>query len=343
MSYPVDIEDLTAEWLSEVLDDDVSSVRAEAIGTGQTAASYRLTLDAVGGPRTLVAKVAAGDDDARRRVAGGYRREVGLYADLAATLDVRIPRCWHAVIGDDALRFTLLLEDLAPRTPGVQADGCSPARAGAAVENLAGLHASRWADQSLFALPYLDPPAARASFMGDLTLRCADVFLERYGDHLAATEVDTLHRCAAAVERWYPGAPETFALLHGDYRVDNLLFGAAEDDVVAIDWQTLAVGPPGRDLAYFLSMSLPVETRRSAEDELVAIYHASLLARGVGSYTLEECRRDYRQGALQAPVITMIGAALSTAERSSAADTMFLSMTARACTAVRDLGTLDLV
>ena len=342
MSSAVDIEDLTAEWLSQVLGSDVGSVTAEAIGTGQTAASYRLTLDAPGRPRTLVAKVATGPQDSRRSVAGGYRRVVGLYADLATTLAVRIPHCWHAAITDDGLRFTLLLEDLAPRTPGVQVDGCSPGRARAAGGNLAGLHASRWDDETLFALPYLDPPAARASFMGELTVRCADVFLERYRDRLDAADVETLRRSAAAVERWYPGDLEPLALLHGDYRLDNLMFGAADDDVVAIDWQTLAVGPPGRDLAYFAAISLPAGTRSTVEETLVADYHAALLARGV-EYTLDDCRRDYRRGALQAPMIAMIGAALSSAERSSAADVMFLSMAERACAAVRELGTLDLV
>ncbi|SEO86497.1 phosphotransferase family protein [Trujillonella endophytica] len=343
MSAPVDVDDLTAGWLAEVLGTDVRSLRAEAIGTGQTAASYRLTIDGAGGPATLVAKVATGADDVRRAVAAGFRREVGLYADLAGTLDVRVPRCWHAVITDDALRFTLLLEDLAPRRPGAQADGCSPARARAAVANLAGLHASRWNDPSLVDLPYLDPPAARASFMGGLTVRCAEVFLERYGDHLDGGDVETLRAAAAAVEGWYPGGSEPFALLHGDYRLDNLMFGDDEDDVVAIDWQTLAVGPPERDLAYFVANSLPVEARRAAEDDLIAGYHAALLARGVEHHTLADCRRGYRLGQLQAPMITMIGAALSTAERTPAADAMFLSMTRRGCAAVRDLGTLDLL
>ena len=40
-------------------------------------------------------------------------------------------------------------------------------------------------------------------------------------------------------------------------------------------------------------------------------------------------------------LITVLGCVYATAERSSAADAMFLSMTARACQAIRDLGTLD--
>jgi len=125
MDDVADIEDIDAEWLGNALDTEVRAVGIEQIGTGQTGAAYRLTLDAEGLPPTMIAKVAAGDEAARQRVGPGYRNEVGFYAHLRDGLDVRAPKCWHATISDDALRFTLLLEDLAPRVPGVQADGCS--------------------------------------------------------------------------------------------------------------------------------------------------------------------------------------------------------------------------
>ena len=49
--------------------------------------------------------------------------------------------------------------------------------------------------------------------------------------------------------------------MHGDYRLDNLMFPEHGDGVVAVDWQTLAIGPPGRDLAYFLATSVLVDDR----------------------------------------------------------------------------------
>ncbi len=138
--------ELTAAWLSDALGTDVRSVAHERIGSGVTGAAYRLALDSDGGPGTLVAKIAAGDEEARHRVRNGYRAEVGFYVELADTVDIRTPRCWHAAIDDDGTRFTLLLEDLAPRAPGVQAAGCSLEQADDAVRNLAGLHAPRWDD-----------------------------------------------------------------------------------------------------------------------------------------------------------------------------------------------------
>ncbi len=113
--------------------------------------------------------------------------------------------------------------------------------------------------------------------------------------------------------------------------------------VVAIDWQTLTIAPPARDLAYFLATSVDVAHRRAAERDLVAGYHAELVARGVDGYTLDRCFDDYRLGQLQAPMITTIGCMYATAERSEQADRMFLAMARRSCAAIRDLDALDAV
>ncbi|MDE2802992.1 MAG: hypothetical protein OXK21_08930, partial [Chloroflexota bacterium] len=41
-------------------------------------------------------------------------------------------------------------------------------------------------------------------------------------------------------------------------------------------------------------LSLPTETRREWQWELVDRYHAGLLERGIRDYGLDECKRDYR-------------------------------------------------
>jgi hypothetical protein len=59
--------------------------------------------------------------------------------------------------------------------------------------------------------------------------------------------------------------------------------------------------------------------------------------------TREQCDVEVRLGLLQAPMITMIGAAYATAARSSSADGMFLAMATRAAAALRDLDSFALV
>ena len=96
MNQVVDVDGLSADWLSQTLSREVRLLSCERIGTGQTAATYRLEVKAQGIPSTLVAKVAAGDENARRLVRGGVRNEVGFYAHIQPTVSIRAPRCWYA-------------------------------------------------------------------------------------------------------------------------------------------------------------------------------------------------------------------------------------------------------
>ena len=58
------------------------------------------------------------------------------------------------------------------------------------------------------------------------------------------------------VTPWLLAEPDRFSLMHGDYRLDNMLFDPDRTRVTVVDWQTLGVGLPARDLAYFLATSL---------------------------------------------------------------------------------------
>ena len=340
------VDDLTPAWLSAALGRTVTAVTTERIGTGQIGTSYRLGLTYEGdaGPATLVAKLAGGDPAARDRVKEGCAKEVGFYLHLASTVDVRIPRCWYGAIAEDKRTFTLLLDDLAPSVPGVQAEGCTAARALDAVRNLAGLHAPRWDDESLLGFDFLAPATPEgAAFLGEVLRGATEEFVELYRSRLGDDDVATLRSAAEAITPWQLARARPMALLHGDYRLDNLMFPPEGDGVVALDWQTATVGPPLRDVAYFLGTSLVPELRREHERELVAAYHEALVARGVGGYDADTCWDDYRLGHLQGPMITVLGRIYATAQPSEQADGMFLAMATRSCAAIRELRSLELV
>ena len=341
-----DVDQLTPAWLSAALGQDVTAVSAEQIGTGQIGTSHRLHLTYAGdpGPASLVAKMASGDAAARDRVKDGFANEVGFYTQLADGVDIRIPRCWYGAISDDKTSFTLLLDDLAPRVPGVQADGCSVAQAADAVRNVAGLHAPRWDDETLLALDFVTAATPEgAAFMGEILKTATEQFVDRYAAQLATEDVATLRDVAEAIAAWQVARPRPLALIHGDYRLDNLMFPLEGDGVVALDWQTVTVGPPLRDVAYFLGTSLVPELRRVSEEELVAEYHRAISGRGVTGYGSERCWEDYRLGHLQGPMITVLGCIYATAERSDRADGMFLAMATRSCAAIRELRSLELL
>ncbi len=87
MKKAIDIADVSAEWLTAMLGYEIRSIDVQKIGTGQMGTACRIGLDADQGAKTVVVKCAAGEPDARQRVSGGYRREVGFYSELADRVD----------------------------------------------------------------------------------------------------------------------------------------------------------------------------------------------------------------------------------------------------------------
>jgi hypothetical protein len=226
----------------------------------------------------------------------------------------------------------------------VQIESCSLDQAEDAVANLAALHAPRWNDSALPEMKGMglaDP--ASAQFVGEIFATAVDEFIVRF-DALGDEDAATLHRCAEAISSWLLTRPVPYAVVHGDYRLDNLMFPPSGRGVSALDWQTVGVAPPGRDLGYFLGTALRPENRRRWEGDLVSLYFDEVSRRGVQEYSGSECFDDYRLGQLQGPFITILGCIYgATAERSPDADEMFISMATRSCAAIRELESLSLV
>ncbi len=342
MTVPVGPGDLTADWLTGALGVPVASVAVTAVGTGQTGSSHRVVVTYAKPtdlPVSFVAKLGAEDPEVRARVAHGYRAEVAFYDRIAPTVDVPVPRCFASRITEDGTVFALLLEDLAPAQQGDQIAGCSPDLVVRGAVALAGLHGPRWCDPTwkdldVLTLPLVDEQTAPG--MGDLVRMATDVFLSTLGNRMSLQDRETLDAVPAKIPAWLLAAPERFALLHGDYRLDNLMLLPTR--LTVVDWQTLAVGLPARDLAYWITTSLEPEVRKAAEEQAISAYHAQL---GVDGYDLATCEEDYRLGQLHVPLIATLGWAFTTqTERGGA---MMLAMVRRSCAALRDLGTLELL
>jgi aminoglycoside phosphotransferase (APT) family kinase protein len=325
---------ITPAWLSETLDRPVTSLTVTPIGTGQTGCTYRLHLD---DGDTLVAKTGAEDPDVRQRVAYGYRAELAFYGEVAPTVDVPVPTVHAAVATDDCSQFVLLMDDLAPAVQGDQIAGTTEAVVIAGARALAGLHGPRWCDPAWKELPFLTMPLATdesAQGMGDLARMATDTFLQTLGERMTAEERATLDAFPKAVPEWLLQHPERFALLHGDFRLDNLMLHP-DGGVTVVDWQTLTVGLPARDLAYWVTTSVDPQTRRRIESDAVSSYHQALDAPG---YDLATCEEDYRAGQLHTLLITTLGWAFTT--QTARGGDMMTVMAQRACAAIRDLGVL---
>jgi hypothetical protein len=348
--YPGDV---TPDWLSTVLSDgrphvDVSEVDVVAIGTGQTGATYRVTAGYTTNPgdlpKTFVIKLPAQDDTVRERVTIGYRSECAFYATVADRVRVPTPQCFYCEITEDALDYALLLADQAPAVQGDQIAGCGEQEARLTVAALAGLHGPSWCDPFWLDLPGLAfprPDEASANGLGEVAKMSADITLQKLGDRMSPEDRETFTTAMGLVTPWLLGEVDRFALLHGDYRLDNLLFDPDRTRVTVVDWQTLGVGLPARDLAYFTATSLNSQLRQTIEKDLVDEYYRTLLDYGVTGYDPETCWRDYRLGMPQALLISALGFAFATATERG--DDMVLAMLGRGCQAIRELGTLELI
>ena len=350
---PVAPEQVTPQWLSAVLMSTdpgvvVAHVDVTPIGTGQTGATFRVAARyAAGGrdlPASFVVKLPAQDEAVRDRVALSYRSEHAFYTEVAHTVAVPLPRCYHCAIADDGAQFVLLLADMAPAVQGDQILGCTVTEARLAVTALAGLHGPRWCDPAWLeftgtVMPISDDAGARG--LGDITVLAAQITLEKLGPRMTPADRDTVLESAQLIAEWLLHSPDRFSLLHGDYRIDNLLFDPDRARVTAVDWQTLAVGLPARDVAYFIATSLQPAERAANERALVDAYHHALIDHGVTGYDAETCWQDYCLGMLQVPLISTLGFAFSAA--TDRGDEMMLTMMHRGSQAIRELKTLELV
>ena len=349
MTIPCKPEDLTADWLGGVLGTPVASVEVTAIGTGQTGATYRVAATYAGGPgdapATFAVKLPAQDDAVRERVALGYLSEVEFYSTVTTQVAIPVPGCFHSEISFDGADFVLLMADMAPAVQGDQIAGCTTDEAALAVEALAGLHGPSWGDRRWFDLPSIVMPkpgdAEAAKGLGDVAVMAADITLDKLGGKVSDEDRVTLTTSMALVSPWLMAEPERFSLMHGDYRLDNLLFDPERTRVTVVDWQTIGLGLPARDLAYFTATSLRPDDRAGLERDLVQRYHRALVGYGVPDYDLQTCWQDYRLGVLQAPLLTTLGYAF--AASTERGDEMILTMLHRGCRAIRELDAIELV
>ena len=302
--------------------------------------------------RDLIVKLSSEDETSRQtgiqqRI---YLREVCFYRDIKSLVTIPTPDCYFADCEPDGANFALLLEDLSPAVQGDQMSGCSLSLAASAVFALVGLHAPTWRNTQLREHPVLAVASVDESNENyrQLFKQLLPAFLDRYNDQLNDSEKQAFVDVAEAES--FPigrATTERHCLVHGDYRLDNLLIEEKTEPaktstaIHVVDWQTISIGNPMIDVAFFLGGSCHPEDRRQSERQIVSGYHSRMQAAGVVEYNWEDCWQDYRLSSYHGFGTAVLASML--AERTSRGDELFLTMARRHAQHAIDLEAAELL
>lgn len=256
-----------------------------------------------------------------------YEREIVVYQTLRSSLGVPMPGYYHGAMDPDPApwmqrplfflfdhlsigginwvigqflklsgkskrRYILVIEDIADARPPTQMLGGSLDDAHRSLEVLARFHAANWMRSDATAHYRHIFPVDTVPRVGQASyVRNRDEFVDRFGPVLRDGMLERLDAIQERVPEICSAlAAEPWTLLHGDYRLDNVLF-RPNGEMVVLDFQGLGSGRPAVDVAYFITTALTAE-HREEEEPLLRTYHDALVAAGVLSYSFDELVRD---------------------------------------------------
>ena len=332
-AIPEDGNAITADWMHQALTADRTSrfpamedITIERIGTGAGLMGeiLRCRLNWRGGapdaPRSVIVKLPTSEPKNLRmsKRLSLYKREYDYYHHLAADAPIRSPTLLYGDFEDRSQRFVLVLEDLRGMETIDQIRGADATTARRAIRAIARLHGRYWSkvDRPPLSGLYDTTDPKRRPLMQVVYLANLAPALERVGSCFP----DKMRRLAEAygpriADHMSDLAAGSKTLVHGDFRLDNMFFGAGgADDFAVIDWQGSGLGGGLYDVAYFLGGNVPTEIRRAIEREALEEYADIVRSMGASDFTFEECWGLYRQYMLvrlQIPVLVFGGLTLA--------------------------------
>tara|TARA_B100000953_G_scaffold283518_1_gene262531 strand:+ start:647 stop:1819 length:1173 start_codon:yes stop_codon:yes gene_type:complete len=260
-----------------------------------------------------------------------YEREILAYQKLSGTMGLPMPKLFYSAMDDDPTpwldklveflftylpiggvswvtvqflklasknprlrRYLLIIEDIVDARPPSQVGGGSLDDAIVALTALAEFHATHWMSEKsvgissrVWTMSRL-PKVWQASYR-----RNRDQFLSHFGNLIEEEKIWQLDQAQIDIPKLLkPLGESPWTLLHGDYRLDNILY-RPDGSLVVIDYQILSKGRPGWDVAYFITTSLTPE-HKAEETVMLEHYHKVLCAAGVSDYPFSTLLEDIR-------------------------------------------------
>lgn len=352
MTIPGSMAEVSPQWVEECVGrGKLKNINLVPMGEGVGMMSSMSIIeleweDSKDMPSSLVLKLAA-ENDTNRAVSQQfnlYLKEVSYYKELAPKTTARSPLVYASEI-DEEHNFFLLMEDVSTYRMGSQIDGATVQECELCVDFLVNLHASFW--NQLSDVEWL-PNMSGSDNATNMALGCEagwpqlqQIFGEFVPDNIEAQR----ERYLAAIptlQAQLDQHPKT--LIHGDFRMDNMLFGQApeHDRLLVVDFQGPLQGNGIHDVAYLLSHSAKTEVRRKHERDLIEHYANGLINAGVKDYSVEKAWNDYRIGVLYSWTVAVVIA--GTMDPANERGFAWMSkMVERNGLAINDLDCLDLL
>jgi hypothetical protein len=332
--------------------DAVASVTHESIGIGVGILALLWRLDVTyeppgSGPRTIILKLPHTSAEVRELTQGlrFYEREIGFYANVAASTPIGTARCYWSTFDPTTTDFVLLLEDIGTLDCHDQLVGVPIADVRITTLAIAEHHAHCWERDDIVGASWTGPfdEAPLPHAMEQMLVDRIPILEDRLGPQLPAGTIDIAKRIRDGLHPLvgrFAGGPLT--LLHGDLRADNLFFTAPGPDrrLVALDWQIAILGRGAYDVGYLMSQSVESTVRKTHERDVLNDYHATLIANGATGYSLGDAWDDYRRAILWSLVYPCGG--MSEDLTDPRAIELIRSMAVRSMAAIADLDATEM-
>ncbi len=326
-------DELTADWLSRILDTPVSQVRREVLGDGVGFMGDVLRLHLEGAdtlPDSIVVKLPKVENRVMGEMLGVYEREIMFFREFGHRVPLRIPRLLYSEFDRDRgsenqteilrridklplffsnaisflgnkiaaakkRRYLLIIEFLQDMQPGDQLAGLDIDGCKQVLGEVAALHSAYWNNRAVDNHFWLLDLDIDARLRHGMFCRHVDSFLQTAPGGMADKLNWLKPRGERLTRQFVACAPKT--LLHCDLRLDNVVFDGSQ--CAFIDWQLVRAGPAAFDVAYFLTSALDESVSTPQVKDILNTYYDVLSAAdNVRGYTFDALWLDYQRGLL---------------------------------------------
>jgi hypothetical protein len=306
-AIPTNLDELSEDWLVSCLSGNISGFniasaqRTRAIIGTKAKVFFELTGQDINGDPHVerICVKGAFDEQARKYfdVDALVRTEAAFYRDVAPSLSLVLPRCLFS--DENGSEGIVILEDLNAR--GVRfcsaGDTWDAEQVQKILSQLARLHAATWGEKpGRLQWLTIGSQSIRSTVPSMLGPARFDALMRRpvVQPYLRYPSGNQAIVVEAMTKLWrQDDASGNWVLGHGDIHLGQTYI-EPNGEVGILDWESVAMVPWSKDVAYVIGSSLSVSDRRVHERDLLEIYLNELERLGAPNVDRDSAWEQYR-------------------------------------------------